>query len=73
MAYEYGISRNTFCNWLKSAGIKLPGGLISPIHQEWIYEVFGNPLQQVEKPKLQPNSSESLAGLPIQNRNSFGK
>lgn len=43
MAQEYGLHRTTFNRKLKDAGIVLPSGLISPKHQEIIYNSLGMP------------------------------
>ena len=44
IANEYGIHRNTFHTWLKTAGIKLSTRrLVTPKEQALIYEYFGQP------------------------------
>ena len=43
IANEYGIHRNTFRTWLKTAGIKLSKQLITPKEQALIYSYFGQP------------------------------
>ncbi len=46
IANEYGIHRNTFRTWLKTAGIKLSNRLITPKEQALIYSYFGYPSKQ---------------------------
>lgn len=46
IANEFGIHRNTFHNWLKTANIKLSKQLITPKEQTLIYEYFGQPLKK---------------------------
>ena len=43
IANEYGIHRNTFYTWLKTAEIKLSTRLVSPKEQAIIYAYFGQP------------------------------
>jgi len=48
LAAEYKISQRTFRRWLKAAGIKLSGKLVTPKEQDLIYETFGNPWKEGE-------------------------
>lgn len=43
VANEYGISRRTFYDWLKKAGIELKDGLLTPKELDIIYQRFGDP------------------------------
>jgi len=43
LALEYGISRRTFYNWLKSENIILKSRQISPKEQLHIYDKLGKP------------------------------
>jgi len=43
IALEYGVCTKTLNKWLRSAGINLPRGIVTPNHQKIIYEEFGVP------------------------------
>ena len=43
IALEYGVCTKTLNKWLKSAGINLPKGLVTPYYQQIIYDEFGVP------------------------------
>lgn len=43
IAYEYGVDRKTFNNWLKRSKLNIPTGLIYPSVTELIYNTFGYP------------------------------
>ncbi len=43
IAAEYGISRKTLYNWIKSEKIIMRSNLVSPKEQEKIYKLFGVP------------------------------
>lgn len=43
IAAEYGIHRNTLCQWLKKLEIELPPGLLFPTDVKRIYEALGHP------------------------------
>jgi hypothetical protein len=43
VAAEYGVTSRTLYNWIKSHGLRLPRGIIKPIHLNAIYLTFGYP------------------------------
>lgn len=43
VAKEYGISRRTFYNWLKQAGIHTQRCMLTPLDIQKIYDHFGRP------------------------------
>jgi transposase-like protein len=62
IADEYGIHRNTLCQWLKKLGIELPSGLLFPADVKRIYEALGHPqdkqpAKETAQDKLNPDRS----------------
>lgn len=43
MVAYYGVCYKTLNKWLKNEGLFLPRGLITPFHQEKVYEKLGRP------------------------------
>ena len=43
LADEYGISRKTLYNWLKSNKVEVRSGQLTPLDQKKIHDKFGKP------------------------------
>ena len=48
LAEEYGISRKTLYNWLKSNKIEVRGGQLTPLDQKKIHDKFGQPFENTK-------------------------